>query len=1021
MNLISTSIRRPVLTLVIVILAVLLGLSGMKGMGVSLLPKIEVPFVSVRTTYEGAGPEDIETLVSKPIEDAVSQIQGVRRIESTSLEGISFVFIEFDSDVNLADAALDVANRVRTVNLPEDADDPVVRKFDVNARSFMAIVFTSTLPPQRAKDILEDRVQMQLSQVVDVAEVTLDGGLTREIQVELDPVALGSLGLSIRQVTNILKSANYSSPSGRISLGDQESILRVVGESVTIRELEELQVPLSGGVSVRLADIATVTDGTADVRRLARYMGKDSFIISLRSIPDGNVVQASRGVREMLDRILPTLPPGFTMTIPFDDGEFIADSIWNVFRDMITGTALTALILFLFLQRLSVTLLVAIVMPTAIIATFMPMVLAGYTLNMMTTLGLAISTGVLVNNSILVIENIIRYKEMGYHPIEAAERGTKEIAIAVLSTTATNLGVFIPVALSGGQMGQMFNPFAMTVVFSTLFSLWVALTFTPMLAARIGSSTGPSKLSRFLTGWWQWLYNGFDELHHVLVKGAVGHPVLAILIFAVLTAGSVMIAGRIGFQFFPSSDEGQVSISMETSASASLSMTDRLVRQVEEHVMQQPFVKGVDVVIGGGGSRAGLNRATVRVYLEDTPERPSSFQFAAPLRPLLASLPDMKASITAGGRRGGVRGKPIQIVIRGDEVGVLNDTAMKVMDMLREVEGVVDVDLDWRTGRPEIQMIPDRLRMGRLNFSSENLSDLLRGYVTGLKAGVFRESGKEYDILVKLSSEEVSSPFQLPDLPFPTTAGFVSLRDVAELKDTMGPTQILRKDRQRSITVDGNVSGTTVGEIFQVIDRRLKEITLPPGYRFTYSGEIQSIQDNFGALGFSLALAVLLTFLMIAAILESFLFAFVIMLTVPLSIIGVVPALILTETPMSVYGLMGVIMLVGLVVNNAIVIIDYAEIARREGMEPDDAIIEACKVRLRPILMADATSVIAMTPLAMGVGAGGSFRSPMAIVAIGGLIAGGVLALLAIPPVYKLVWRMKKRFGYETREQGIVG
>ena len=1017
MNLISISIRRPVLTLVIVILFVLLGLSGMRGMGVALLPKIEVPFVSVRTSYTGAGPEDMETLVSKPLEDAISQVQGVRRLESTSLEGISFVFIEFDPDINLADAALDVANRVRTVNLPEDADDPVVRKFDINARSFMSVVFTSTLPPQRARDILEDRVQRQLSQVVDVADVSLDGGLTREIHVELDPVALGSLGLSIRQVTNILKSGNYSSPSGRISLGDQESILRVVGESVSVRELEEVQISLPKGVSVRLADIATVSDTTAELRRLARYGGRDSFILSLTAIPDGNVVRASRAAREMLDRILPTLPPGFTMTIPFDDGEFIADSIWNVFRDMITGTALTALILFLFLQRLSVTLLVAIVMPTAIIATFMPMVLAGYTLNMMTTLGLAISTGVLVNNSILVIENIIRYKEMGYHPLEAAERGTKEIAIAVLSTTATNLGVFIPVALSGGRMGQMFNPFAMTVVFSTLFSLWVALTFTPMLAARIGSSSGPSKLSRFLTGWWQWLYEGFDELHHVLVRGAVGHPFLALLLFGGLTAGAVMLAGRIGFQFFPSSDEGQISVSMETSASASLAMTDRLVRQIEGHVLEQPFVKGVDVVIGGGGSRAGLNRATMRIYLEDTPGRPSSFAFAVPLRPLLASLPDMKASVTAGGSRGGVRGKPIQVVVRGDEVDVLNDLAMKVMGVLRDIQGIVDVDLDWRTGRPEIQMVPDRLRMGRLNFSTENLSDLLRGYVTGLKAGVFREGGKEYDILVKLRSEEVSSPFQLPDLPFPTSAGFVSLRDLAGLKDTMGPTQILRKDRQRSITVDGNVSGITVGEVYGEIDRRLQEIPLPPGYRFTYSGEIQSIQDNFGALNFALGLAVLLTFLMIAAILESFVFAFVIMLTVPLSVIGVVPALILTQTPLSVYGLMGVIMLVGLVVNNAIVIIDYAEIARKEGMPPEEAIIEACKVRLRPILMADATSIIAMVPLAMGVGAGGAFRSPMAIVSIGGLVAGGVLALLAIPPVYKLVWRVKQRFGFSAVEQ----
>ncbi|NLM71718.1 MAG: efflux RND transporter permease subunit [Synergistaceae bacterium] len=1012
MGIIGLSIRRPVLTLVIVILAVLLGLSAMNGMGISLLPKIEVPFVSVITRYSGAGPEDMEMLVTKPLEDAISQVQGSRKIESSSLEGLSFVFVEFDADVDLADAALDVANRVRTVRLPEDADDPVVRKFDMNARSFMSIVFTSTLPPQRAYDILEDRVQRRLSQVTDVADVSLDGGLTREIHVDLDPVALASLGLGIRQVTNMIRSGNYSSPSGRISLEDQESILRVVGESATVRELEELQIPLSKGVSVRLADIASVTDSTAEVRRLARYNGSDSFILYLTAVPDGNVVKASRAVRELLDKIVPDLPPGFSMAIPFDDGELISESIWNVFRDMIIGTLLTALILFLFLGRMSATLLVAFVMPTAVVATFMPMVLAGYSLNLMTTLGLAISTGILVNNSILVIENIIRYRELGHDRLQAAELGTREIALAVLSTTSTNLGVFIPIALAGGPMGQMFNPFAMTVVFSTLFSLWVALTVTPMLAARMGRSSGPSTLSRLLTGWWQWLYQGFEELHHVLVRLAVRFPATTILLFVALCVGSVMLAGKVGFQFFPMSDEGQVSISMETSASASLAMTDRLTRQVESHVLSLPHVSGASVVIGGGGSRSGLNRSSIRIYLDDAPDRPSSFSFATPLRPLLASLPDVKSSVSAGGGRGGVRGKPIQVVVRGEDAVTLNSLAVTVMDALREIDGVVDVDLDWRTGRPEIQLVPDRLRMARLNFNTESLSDTLRGYVTGLSAGVFREAGKEYDILVKLKADEVASPFQLPDLPFPTSAGFVSLRDLAELKHTMGPTQILRKERQRSITVEADVQGVTVGDVYRAIRSRLEEVPLPLGYGFSYAGEIRSIQENFGTLNLALALAVLLTFLMIAAILESFVFALVIMLTVPLSIIGVIPALLLTGTPLSVYALMGVIMLVGLVVNNAIVVVDFAEILRKEGKDPASAIVEACRVRLRPIIMADATSVIAMVPLAMGIGQGGSYRSPMAIVSIGGLIAGGVLALFLIPPVYKMVWGLKAKLGF---------
>ncbi len=1006
MGLIDLSIRRPVFTLVTVILVTLLGMVGYFGMGVSLMPKMEFPFVTVMTRYEGATPIDVETLITKPIEDGIAQIPGVRKIESTSLEGLSYVSVEFNSDILLSDAALDVSNKVRTVNLPDDAEDSIVRKFDVNARSFLSIVFTSTLPPQQAYEILEDRVQNRLSQIADVADVSLYGGVEREIHVDLDPLAMASLGVTLPQVSAALKEGNVAEPSGRITLGEKETFFRMTGAPEQSDLLSDIRIPLRNGASARIADVGRVRDSFADVRRLARYNGADSFIVQLTPVPDGNVVRASKEARRILDEILPTLPPGFTAFIPYDDGDYVGQAVDNVIRDMIVGTILTGLVLYLFLRKLSSTILISVAMPVGIVATFIPMYVAGYTMNMMTTLGLAISTGVLVNNSILIIENISRYEDLGHSPAEAARIGTKEIAVAILSSTATNLGVFIPIAFSGGRIGQLFNPFAMTVVFSTLFSLWVALTLTPMMAARMKGSSTPGLAARLLTGWWQWFYEGFEIIHHWLVERAVRHAFLTMLVFAALFAGCFPLFSRIGFQFFPLADEGRLTISIETSSSASLALTDGIVRGIEQYLSKKPNVKGVDAVIGGYGSGTGVNRASVRVYLDDDPGRISTFDLANAIRPAMANLPDTKISYTTSGMRGGIRGKALQLVIRGDDMDDLTRIAGEVVSIWKKIPGVVDVDTDWRTGRPEMSMVPDRVLMARLGVPVDTLSETVKGYLVGMKSGVYRERGKEYDILVRMRPEELDSPRSVPNLPIVASGKTIRLQDLMAFDDSTGPTRILRKDRQRAITVDANTSDITVGVAYQRIDAEMKKIPLPPGFRFTYSGEIEAIQENFGSLNIALILAVLLTFLLIAAIIESFLFALVIMLTVPLSLIGVVPALVITKTPLSIYGLMGVIMLVGLVVNNAIVVIDYAEMVRKEGRSALDSVVEACHVRLRPIFMADATSIIAMLPLAMAMGIGGAYRAPMAIVSIGGLVAGGTLALFVIPPVYVVVWRV---------------
>ena len=1009
MGFLSTFIRRPVMTTVFVLLALVVGTYSYFSTGIALLPKVDIPVVVVSTFYSGAGPQEIETLITKPVEDAASQVEGVKKIESYSLESVSFVVVQFEYGINVSEANLDVSNRVKAIEglLPEEADDPVVEKFDINARPFLTLAVTSSLPPEQAYDIVEDKIQRRITQIEGLAKADIRGGIRREIHVHLDANALNQYGLTLMKVVAVLRRDNFNDPSGHISKGTQELSIRVMGEINDVERLGDIRIALDDGSSVLLSDVARIVDTTEERRGFARYRGRSAIFVESIATPNSNIVEISRRIKELVDEIAPDLPEGMEVEVTNDDSTFISQSINNVFRDMASGIALTALILYLFLRRVSVTLVVVLAMPTAVIATFILIYSADITMNIMSTLGLAISIGILVNNAILVIENIFRYREMGYDPFEAAERGTSEIALSVLSTTFTNLGVFIPVAFMGGIVGQFLRDFALAVVFSTLFSLWVAMTFTPMMAARV-SYGEPSRLSRRLTGWWSWLYRGFEEIHDDLVLASVRHPVLSIGLFVLLFTGSIALIPRLGFEFFPKADQGIVQIDLELPTISSLAYTTEVTDRIEEHVRALPHIEAVEVLVGGAGSSSGVNRSRIRLFLDDDRDRPSTFAVADEIRPFLAAFPDLTASLTAATGGGGAPGKALQISVVGDDMIVLNDLATAVLDIVRRTEGVVDADTDWRLGRTELQIRPRRWRLAQQNLTVTDVADTVRGYVTGKKAGVFRSEGKEYDILVRLAPEKVENVFLVPDLPLRGPQGFAPLDVFAETTYGVGPTQILRKDRIRSVTVGADVTGRSVGEAFRDISVELSRLDLPRGYRLVYGGEVEDMRENFTYMGIAFAMALVITFLMIAAILESFVFALVIMVTVPFSLIGVVPLLLVTKTNISLYGALGLIMLVGLVVNNAIVVIDYAEIVRKGGQSPFNAVIEACHVRLRPIIMADATSIIAMIPLALGFGSGGAFRIPLAMVAIGGLFAGGTLALFAVPPIYERIWALRQ-------------
>jgi HAE1 family hydrophobic/amphiphilic exporter-1 len=630
---------------------------------------------------------------------------------------------------------------------------------------------------------------------------------------------------------------------------------------------------------------------------------------------------------------------------------------------------------------------------------------------MMSSIGLAISVGVLVDNAILVLENIYRYREMGYDAFEASERGAAEIAVAVLASVSTNLGVFIPIAFMGGMLGQMFNEFSLTVVFTTLVSLYSAFSLTPMVATYLGGKPGDSLplFTRALTGWWQVVFEELKNMHIGLSKTCIRHPIVVTVVVAAACWGAFQGLSLIGFDYMPREDEGRINIDIELSSTSSLQTTDETLRQIEDYVKQFPYVRFYRARVGGG-RWSGTNSGSVYVYLtRDTRTRPSVFDIVAEWRTHFAPLPDADVAISAASSMGGGgNNKPISVSIIGTETEELNRIAENVMSIMRSTRGVMDVQSDWKMGREEVRFYPNYRRLGRLGLSFGEVAVEVNGYLTGYEAGKYREAGEEYDILVKLPRGWTKDVQKMAGVPVWTPVGFLPLDDLMEVRPGTGPTAINREDRQRKVTVDANTGrGISVGEIMREIEPQLAAIDLPSGYRLNYGGDIREINENYARMTTVLVLAVGITFLMVAGLLESWVFAIIVMATLPLSAVGIVPTMLLMNSTFSVFALLGIVMMVGITVNNAIVILDYAEMRRHAGIHYRRAIIEACRTRFRPIFMATFTTLVALIPMMFSTGEGAQLKAPMAVVMIGGLTGGSVLALYIIPMIYNIVWRVR--------------
>lgn len=1005
------SIKRPVfITMVICAIVVIGGLSYMR-MGLDLLPDISFPVVAITTAYPGAGPEEVESLVTKPLEEAVSSLNGVDKIRSISVEGLSTIILEFKLETPAARAADEVRERVSTSRgrLPKDIREPIVRRFDPGAIPILTFAVTDrsgTLSPAQLRELVDDSLKPRMERVSGVAEVSVAGGLTREIQVDLRLKDLQARKVTVQQVIGAISAENLNLPAGRLDEGKQETILRTTGEFKNISEISKVVVANLGGVPIYVNDVATVTDGFKEVRAFSRLDKNDSITLTVQKQSKTNTVTVADSVKREIQRLRKDYPNVNVVTIA-DASTFIRDTRDDVIATLLLGGLFASLVVLFFFHDFRNTLVTVAGLPVIIIGTFAAMFFTGLTQNMLTLMALSLSIGMLIDDAIVVRENIFRHMERGAHPMKAASEGTAEIAQAVMATTFTIVAVFLPVAFTTGIAGLFFREFGLTVTFAVLISLFEAFTLAPLLSAYFfkpisEQSHRKSRLGAFMDQWGVW-YAVLSQGYRRVLTFALSHRLLVILIGTVAFVGALALLPFVGQAFEPKIDEGIFSVHIELPPGAALRETDKVARYVEDVLLQHPEVAHVYTKVGseqGSGETAHL-----RVELK---KRGQTEQFRDAIRGELASYPGAKITVrhteSFGSEESSVlMASPIQVNVRGGNVEELNRVSQEIMKRMRRIPELYNVDRSLRPGKPELTVAVDRPKAADLGVSAAQIATTLRALVTGETASKFRTGDKEYEVTVRLRKEDRDTTQDILSLTIPSAkGGAVPLRAVTQVKATSGPVQIDRGQRERQVVVGASYTGA-LGDVMAKIKLELADLPLPPGVSISYGGETEYMEEIFASLGLALILAVIFIYMVLASQFGSFVHPFTIMMALPLSIIGALAALFLTGKNLDIVSLIGIILLMALVTKNSILLVDFTIRLRKEGMSREQALLTAGPIRLRPILMTTLAMILGMLPIALGLGAGGEFRSPMGIVVIGGLVTSTALTLLVVPVVYTLV------------------
>ncbi|MBN1886308.1 MAG: efflux RND transporter permease subunit [Candidatus Krumholzibacteriota bacterium] len=1011
MNPIRVFVRRPVLTTMLLVAMVVMGLYTFRRTIVELMPKIDFPYVVVTTIYPGASPSEVESQVTKKIEDAVSTLANIESLESYSMENSSLVLIEFALETDVDLDAIDVKDKVDAIliELPEDIEKPIIQKFDITSSPIIDIAVSGPRSLEEIYEIADKTVRERLSRVDGVAEVQVTGKREREVRVAVHPERLRAYGLTMLDVAGVVAAGNLNVPAGHITRGPTETTLRMVGEVASPAEFADFRLPLLSGKTIPLSEVADILDTTEELRESSTYNGQPVIGLSVMRRSDGNTVAVARGVREVLAELEGILDDDIEIAVTNDMSSFVESSVADVQQNIVIGILLTALLLFIFLHDWRQTLIAAISMPVSVIATFLLIDASGFSVNVMTMMALGISIGTLVTNAIVVIENITRMvKSEGIDPFEAAEKGTAQVAVAVLASTLTNIVVFTPIAFMSGIIGRFFIQFGLTVVYATLFSLVISFTMVPMLAARlirpgVGVGCGESKFACAARAWDRF-YERLTESYRRSLSSALDHRWRPILGAVLLFVFAIFLFGFVGGEFMPVVDQGACQITMELPAGTSLERTVELAGRIEATLRARDDVEGVVVKVGGG--QRGVEDAAITVKLVPAGERDLHLTgFMNDIRPLLAGIPDAEIMVVPADEGGMVQADLVMEVL-GDDQGELDRVAFALRDIFYRVPGLVEIQTSAEIGKPELAVKPRRRQMSDRGLAAASVGQILRAAYEGEEAGVYRESGEEYDVVVKYADESRTDPASLADMPIATPLGTtVPLSDVGVIEERVGSSTIYHADKQRKVEVTANIATGTLSEARAVIDGELAKIDVPDGMTIRYAGMADIQDESFASIFEALILAIILIYIVMAAILESFVHPITVMLTLPLGLIGMSLGLFFTGQTINILSLMSYVMLIGIVVNNAILLLDYTAQLRAKGAGIREALIEACPTRLRPIIMSNLAIAIGMLPQTMG-GAGNEYRVPMAVVQIGGVIMSAVFTLYLIPVAYTLMDRL---------------
>ena len=1019
------AVRRPVFTTMVIGALVVFGLIAFTSIGVDLYPRVEFPVITIITTLPGADPVTVETTVSDVIEQAVSTISGIKALRSTSADSVSQVIVEFELEKPVDVAFQEIQAKLGGVRsqLPRDVEDPVVEKFDVDSAPIMAVVVSGKMPIRDLTRLADKTVAERLQRVRNVGQVTLVGGREREIQVWLDRSRMEGYQLAVQDVQAALQSEHIEMPGGRVETGPLELLVKTRAEFTSAAEISRLIVAWRDGAPVRLEQIAHVDDGLEERRSAANLDGNPAVALLVRRQSGTNTVQVAHALYHEIDNLRRELAPlGIQMEIAQDLSVYIEHSIEEIQFHLVFGGGLAVLIVFVFLRNFRITLISALAIPTSVIAAFIIMQGLGFTMNMMTMLALSLSIGILIDDAIVVIENIHRHVEEGKPPREAATFGTAEIGMAAFAITMSIVAVFVPVGLMKGIVGRFIYQFGLTVAFAVLVSLFVAFTLTPMLSARILKHSGGKAniISRMIGS----VLDSIDAAYKWVLAGALRFRFIVVILAVGVLYASMIVAGWMKVEFIPQEDASEMNVVVKAPLGASLDTTEKIFEEIRHRLEGQPWLKYTFMTIGSDQLQR-VNEGTMYVKMTPKGTRPMSQADAMVwVRNRLADVPNATISVqqvprvSGGGRSAAL----VQFEIRGSDLDVLEKAATTLMDKMRESGGYVDLDSNYEKGKPEVNVYVKRDVAADLGVRASAIASTVNTLIGGQDVAKFRDTGDRYDITLRLDEPYRNDPDDILLLNVRSNSGeLIRLQNVARVDRDQGPVQINRFNRTRQITILSNLdkgSGKVLGDAVTEVNAIMKEQGLPPGYTAAFAGTADTMRESFGYMLFALGLAVILVYMVLASQFESFIHPYTIMLSLPLSVIGAIGAIVMFGMTMSIFTMIGIIMLMGLVTKNAILLIDFTNQMRARGMERREALLHAGPVRLRPILMTTLAMIFGMLPIAMGTGAGSESRAPMATAVIGGLITSTLLTLVVVPVVYTIMddlahpgsWRLVRFF-----------